>query len=453
MTDDMSLRVKIFLSFFVVVFFPLGLIGILTYVNFRMGMAEALRPLNDLGLYLIGVGALGVLLAGLVANALSQILSEDMRERTIMLEKKMRQLAEANMKEEAMLQSIGEGLVATDKFGMVTFLNQEAEHLLGKSKTEIVGKLFERVIPLYQDQEMPLPSAELPVNLALKGERVIRSNITPFFYKRSDQTWLPVAGVAVPVVLEQTVIGVIMTFRDATKEFSMDKAKSEFVSLASHQLRTPLSAINWYTEMMLYGDAGRISKKQKKFLEEIYYGNQHMVRLVNALLNVSRIDLGTLEVRAVPTDMVDLTRRIVLYWSQEIKQKNLHITESYADLPKLSLDIRLMRIVVDNLLSNAVHYTPNGGSIAVAIERMPSSVRLSVKDTGYGIPQGQQDKIFTKLFRADNVRGKDTKGTGLGLYIVKSILNVAGGKIWFTSEENKGTTFFVEVPLAGMSDQ
>ncbi|MEK7606607.1 MAG: ATP-binding protein, partial [Patescibacteria group bacterium] len=163
----------------------------------------------------------------------------------------------------------------------------------------------------------------------------------------------------------------------------------------------------------------------------------------------------------------------------QIKVKALKLSQKYADnLPKLNADPKLLRMVFQNLLSNSVKYTPEKGKAGIEISLQSSSLRgavatkqsqgseiaalplvarndkgailIKVSDTGYGIPKNQQDKIFTKLFRADNVREQDTEGTGLGLYIVKSIIGHSGGKIWFESEENKGTTFYVTLPLAGM---
>lgn len=232
----------------------------------------------------------------------------------------------------------------------------------------------------------------------------------------------------------------------------IDKAKSEFVSLASHQLRTPLSAINWYSEMLLAGDAGALNEEQKKFVDEIYAGNQRMVELVNALLNVSRLELGTFLVEPAPTDVAALAQSVIDEQKPEIARKQQQFTASLASgLPQYQMDQKLLRMVVQNLLSNAVKYTPEHGTVSLDLSRASDgALRLRVADTGYGIPKEQQKKIFSKLFRADNVRAMDTEGTGLGLYIVKSIIDHAGGSIRFESEEGKGTTFFVEFPAEGM---
>jgi signal transduction histidine kinase len=244
----------------------------------------------------------------------------------------------------------------------------------------------------------------------------------------------------------------VVVFRDVTKEREVDKAKTEFVSLASHQLRTPLSAVNWYAEMLLAGDVGKLNDEQKKYIDEIYKGNQRMVDLVNALLDVSRIELGTFAISPEPTQLTDISKSIIKELKPEIKKKNQVVSEDYEkNLPKINVDQKLIRIVIQNLLSNAVKYTPEKGRIGIEMKTSGANIEIKVADTGYGIPKPQQKDIFTKLFRADNVRQKDTEGTGLGLYIVKNIVEQSGGKISFDSTEDKGTTFYVTIPLGGMN--
>ena len=260
---------------------------------------------------------------------------------------------------------------------------------------------------------------------------------------------------------KKEVIFFVDITRDITREKEIDRAKTEFVSLASHQLRTPLSSINWYTEMLMDGDAGALNDDQKDYLQQIYTGNQRMVDLVNALLNVSRIELGTFAITPETVDVATLAREALTDSKIQAKERSVTVKSSIArSIPRIQADSKLLRIIFDNLLSNAVKYTPEKGTVSLTLETKPSHSKkekgrivLTVKDTGMGIPKKQQDKIFTKLFRADNVVQTDTQGTGLGLYIIKSILDHTGGKISFKSVENKGTTFVVELPLSGMKEK
>lgn len=250
---------------------------------------------------------------------------------------------------------------------------------------------------------------------------------------------------------QSTPLKIVGTLQDVTKEKEVDQAKSEFVSLASHQLRTPLSAINWYTEMLIAGDAGNLSEEQKKYLQEVYAANHRMVDLVNSLLNVSRLELGTFTVEPQAISIKEISQSVLGELKPQIVQKNLHLKEDYDESIGLYMaDPKLMRIIIQNFLTNAVKYTPENGSISISLMKDIENILIKVSDSGYGIPKDQQSKIFSKLFRADNVKEKDTEGTGLGLYIIKSIVSESKGKVWFESEENKGTTFFVTLPLSGM---
>ena len=188
---------------------------------------------------------------------------------------------------------------------------------------------------------------------------------------------------------------------------------------------------------------------QKKYLEEIYHGNQRMVDLVNTLLDVSRIEMGTFIVESKPTDIIRLAQGAIEEHKLEIRAKKIRFSSSFKyKVPLVEVDPKLLGMVVHNLLSNAIKYTPEGGKVEASISLVKGKgILFKMTDTGYGIPKYQQDRIFTKLFRADNVVGKDTEGTGLGLYIAKSIVEQSGGKIWFESSENKGTTFYVILPV------
>lgn len=363
----------------------------------------------------------------------------------------------ARAKEEAILLSIGDGLLVTDKKGNIIIINKTAEKLLGKKSKEVLGRSFSEAIILVNENGVPIPLEKRPVKMALNaGSITSTTTADPIHYNvLKDGMKFPVAIMATPVVLDGKVIGAIKVFRDITSEREIDKAKTEFVSLASHQLRTPLSAVNWYAEMLLAGDAGDLNEKQKKYLDEVYRSNQRMVELVNALLDVSSIELGTFVIEPEPTDICTLVENVIAEQKPQIDGKKIRFSFSCEkNIPLMQADPKLLRIVMQNILSNAVKYTPDGGKITLSITLTDKkNILLKIFDTGYGIPKNQHDKIFTKLFRADNVRDKDTDGTGLGLYIVKSIVDNSGGKVWFESpgvKENKGTTFYVSLPLNGL---
>lgn len=359
----------------------------------------------------------------------------------------------ARAKEEAILLSIGDGLISTDEKGNITFINKSAEKLLGLKNEEIMGKLLSETIDAVDEKKAPVPLQKRPVNMALStGTTTTTTHTGPtYYYVRKDKTKFPVAITVTPVKLEDKIIGVIEVFRDITREKEVDRAKSEFVSLASHQLRTPLSAIKWYSKMLLNEDVGKVTEKQKEYPEEIHSGNERMVSLVNALLSVSRIELGTFAVVPQKVNLVTVCKEVLEGVKEDIAHKGLNVKEEFKKVPAIEADPNYIRIIFQNLITNTIKYTPEKGTITITISENRTDLLISIKDTGCGIPEKAKKMIFTKLFRADNVVDKDPDGIGLGLYITKSIVEQAAkGKIWFESEENKGTTFFVSLPLTGM---
>jgi len=238
----------------------------------------------------------------------------------------------------------------------------------------------------------------------------------------------------------------LATIFDITEHKKLDQAKTEFVSLASHQLHTPVATVKWFMEMLLSNDIGELSPKQKDYAVRVQKVNEEMIDLVETLLNVSRIEVGSLKIESKPTNVVELAESVLTELSSQIEAKNIIIDKQYNDnLKDIQSDPKLLRIAIQNLLSNAVKYTPEGGTIAITFkDSFLGDKTIIVSDTGAGIPKNQQDKIFTKLFRADNVT-PGTQGTGLGLYLVKSMVEQMGGNISFVSEENKGSTFTIKI--------
>ena len=358
----------------------------------------------------------------------------------------------AKAKEEAILLSIGEGLLVTDEQGTIILINKIAEKLLGRKSAEVVGKAIFELILSGDQKGVAIPPEKHPVSRALSAGLTTISIATDstYYYMRKDKTKFPVAITVTPVMLLGKVIGTIEVFRDITKEKEIDKAKTEFVSIASHQLRTPLTTISWYTEMILNGDVGKVNPDQKKYLNEIYQGNRRMITLVNTLLDVSRIELGTLITNLQAVQLKDIVEDVLNELKEKIITKNIILDKTYDPrLRKIQADPKLIRMILDNLFSNAVKYVLDNGKISIGISIQKKDILIKLWNNGPSIPEESQSKIFTKLFRDDLAKQRDPDGTGLGLYIAKSILDNSGGKIWFESQEKKGTTFYVTLPVDG----
>jgi len=249
------------------------------------------------------------------------------------------------------------------------------------------------------------------------------------------------------------------------------QAKSDFVSMASHELRTPISIIKWYIDYVRSEDAGPLTKEQKEYLEKAYESNERIIELINALLDVSRIDLGTFSIEPKPTDVNVKAEEAIEKFLPMLIKKEIKLEKSFDKMPMLSLDPRLIRIVLENILSNSIKYTPEKGRVKFEIKKTDSNMLIKIADNGLGISREMRPKIFSKMFRADNAKKMVAGGTGLGLYIAKAVIEKSGGRIWFESpsleilldeeknnpkiiaNKNKGTTFFITIPLRGMKEK
>jgi signal transduction histidine kinase len=228
----------------------------------------------------------------------------------------------------------------------------------------------------------------------------------------------------------------------------LDKAKDEFISMASHQLRTPLTTIKGYISMMLEGDSGKVSREQKEFLDYAFEGAERMVALISDLLNVSRLSAGRFVIEKVPSDIVAVVSDEVrqLQSHAEAKQLTLKFIPPEHKLGQIMLDEGKTRQVIMNFIDNAIYYTKKG-SITVSLEFDKQKVYLRVRDNGIGVPEAAKAKLFTKFFRADNAQVARPDGTGLGLYLAKRVVEDQGGTILFESTEGKGSMFGFSLPI------
>jgi len=379
-----------------------------------------------------------------------------------------RELEETNARYDVILNSIGDGLIATDARGIVEFANKEACSLLKINRQDIVGQpLTAVVLAKNMDGEL-IPHKERIITKVLATGKSISlsasSKQKQMFMQGNGEEFL-VGMIVSPVKVLGQLRGAIMLFHDISIDDQIDRAKSEFVSLASHQLRTPLNVVSWYVEKMLSERKGPLNDKQKEYLSEVATNNERMIRLVSDLLNVSRVELGRVKLKYERVDLNNLITPLVKEIEPIIEQKNLVLSQEIEIENGIfeRSDESVITVIIQNLLSNAIKYTKDHGSITLRVQEkfdgiplpehlwdraIPShpGVFISVKDSGIGIPKDQQAKIFSKLFRADNVQSLDVSGTGLGLYVTQSFAEALGGSIWFESIEDVGTTFYAFLP-------
>lgn len=228
----------------------------------------------------------------------------------------------------------------------------------------------------------------------------------------------------------------------------LDQSKDEFVSLASHQLRTPLTSVKGYIDMVLEGDAGEVTPAQRKLLQEAFASSERMVHLIGDFLSVSRLQAGKFVIDKQPTDLIKLVGRELDSLKSSATRRNLKFAfKAPAQLPRLMLDAPKIRQVVVNFVDNALYYSREGTTIRVKLAEDNGDLVLTVQDSGIGVPKDEQGSLFTKFFRASNARRRRPDGTGVGLYLAQKIINLHGGSIVFESVEGQGSTFGFRLPI------
>lgn len=223
---------------------------------------------------------------------------------------------------------------------------------------------------------------------------------------------------------------------------ALDETKDEFISMASHQLRTPLTSVKGYLSMVLEGDAGEISAMQRKLLDQAFVSSQRMVYLIADLLNVSRLRTGKFVIEPIASNLADVVEGEIGQLKETAAGRGLELTyDKPSDFPTLYLDETKIRQVIMNFTDNAIYYTPSGGHITVKLEDKGESIECTITDDGMGVPKNEQPHLFTKFYRADNAKKARPDGTGLGLFMAKKVIVAQGGSIIFDSKEGKGSTF------------
>lgn len=249
--------------------------------------------------------------------------------------------------------------------------------------------------------------------------------------------------------LQKEVDEATKQLRESNKKLrALDEAKDEFISMASHQLRTPLTSVKGYVSMVLDGDAGDLTADQRKLLQEAYASSQRMVYMIADFLNISRIKTGKFLLEPTMANLGEIVHEEIAQLQHAADSRGLrlklHIDQT---LPTLKIDENKVRQVIMNFIDNAIFYSKSGGEIHITLEKNPKNITFMVKDEGIGVPISEQSQIFTKFFRASNARHARPDGTGIGLFMAKKVINAHGGEVIFNSEENKGSTFGFSLPL------
>lgn len=345
------------------------------------------------------------------------------------------------------LSGITNAVVAVDLDGKIILFNKAAEVLAGLSEAKVLGKHVSEIFKLYEaEKEVPYGEYCPPGKISTEGAVYEKTNLR-----------IPIVGSGERIVNLVTGrikeglsihLGYILTFQDITREYAIERMKREFVSIAAHQLRTPLTGMKWAVDFLITGEKGELSAPQKTLATQALDAVNRMIHLVNDLLDVNRVEEGKFGIHASVQSVYPLIERVLSTFMTNATKKGVTYTSNIEKgIEPLIFDADKMEIVFNNILDNAIKYTPVGGTIYVHLEKKGGDVIFSVQDSGIGIAHDDMERIFTKFFRSSQAYLHHTDGSGLGLYVVKNIVDQHGGKVWFDSAENAGSTFFVSLPL------
>lgn len=282
----------------------------------------------------------------------------------------------------------------------------------------------------------------------MMGLVIITSTIASYFIGRRyiDDPQIVVL-ITLFLTLALLIIAYIIT-RSFERLAEASRMKSEFVSIVSHQLRSPLANLKWAIELLMSGRLGKISEKQLEYFKILRENNERMKELISDLLVVSRIEQGELFFQKTNIDLNKTTEEVINGVEVFAEASNVKIElQSEKNLPQIFADSSHIKLVVENLLDNAIRYIKNDGRVEIKIGKRDKNACFEIQDNGVGIPQEDQKHIFQKFFRSENIMKQQTEGSGLGLYIAKWIIEKSGGKIGFKSQEGKGSTFWFTLPI------
>jgi signal transduction histidine kinase len=376
---------------------------------------DAVRTARMLAMAAAAVGALG---AGLIGALIDARLARRQRAAEH-LEQQFEQASSRAEHLRAVLASLSEGVIVADAERRVMLVNPAARGLLS--------------LPARGEQEEEL--GLLTDELLPASERVIRSYSAPV---RDDVGQL---------------LGTVTVLRDATRDQELDRLKSEFLTVVSHELQTPLTAIKGALELVLDDDSGQLSRVQRRFLETIERNSTRLVGLVGDLLDLSRLEAGRVELEAQPLDTPSLVRGALAAVSNLFEARGTELRVDVPEsVPPIMGDRRRVEQILTNLLANAAKYTPGGGVVEVTAASVNGHVTLSVADNGPGVPESERDIVFDKFYRGRDAQRRGEAGSGLGLAIVKSLVDLHGGSVRVEESAPRGARFVVELPRAGDED-
>jgi PAS domain S-box-containing protein len=361
------------------------------------------------------------------------------------------ELSQVANKSEIVINAIGDGVIAIDGKGIIQLINPAAQKILGWGKQDALELDYKSIFKLEDTSGKALTFAQYPVEQTLKaGESLLRNDV---MLQTKSNKKLYISLLTSPA--GQPGAGAIIVFRDITKEKVEERQQVEFISTASHEMRTPVAAIEGYLGLALNPNTAAIDDKARIYLTKAHEAAQHLGRLFQDLLDISRAEDGRLASAPKVIDIVAFTQDIVAGFEVHAKEKGLillfkpvrneDVTRRLSPVFYTNVDNDQLREIISNLLDNSIKYT-NTGDVTIDITGDAEHITLSISDTGIGIPPEDIPHLFQKFYRVDNSDTREIGGTGLGLYLCRRLIEQMEGRIWVESEYHKGSTFFIELP-------
>ncbi|MFA6258612.1 MAG: ATP-binding protein [Candidatus Paceibacterota bacterium] len=352
---------------------------------------------------------------------------------------------QSKAKDEAILSAVGSGLIAVDKEKRISLFNVAAEHLFGVNAKDALGKSVDSVFETRTHSGFSFSPEDFPLSKALREKKLVSETVQCI---TKDGKKFPAVITAAPVILNNEVIGAVQDLRDITSEEALEQSKRDFISLISHELRTPLTSLDWTVEKL---------ESEKNLPLDIIESTIPYMRsslnriktLVSAMIEVSKIESGSVITASNELEISVLIDNSIkeLKPGIEAKKLKIEINDETDDKDTVLSDEKLLQIIINNLISNAVRYSNENGIVRINIKKDEKEFVIDIANTGEGIPEEEQSRIFSKMFRATNAKLISPDGVGLGLFISKSFLEKLGGSLTFLSIPNKETIFSIHLPV------
>lgn len=374
------------------------------------------------------------------AYRLADAMTEDLR-----LEKN--RAVALQTRSDAILQSIGDGVFVIDMQQNVILMNKTAEQITGYTSAQALGKHYSQTIKFVsEDTHAEYKSF---IEQALQG--TVNSMADGTLLRHRDGHYIPVADSAAPILVgdKKVPAGAVVVFRDITQEKALDRAKDDFVSLASHQLSTPATAVKQFLGLVLENYAGELQKEQQMLVQKAYNNNEEQLLIVQDLLETARIDSGTSTLSLEQCNLHDMLQDIIASEADHSKKQSVTVRSNVAHDLTISADAVKLKMALGNLINNAIKYNKKDGTITLSAEKSNNTITITVADRGIGIKKDDINKLFSRFTRISTKKTSNIVGTGLGLYMVKKIVELHGGTVSVVSEEGKGTAFMIKIPQKG----